>query len=264
MRYLPIFLDLRSGPILLVGGGDFVRAKLRLLIAAGARVRWYATDGDRDLGGLAVADGQIEHIEGDPLRADLAGVIAVFCAGAGDLGAPIAARARAHGLPVNVMDDLDHSSFIMPAIVDRGDVVVAVGTGGASPVVARRVREQIEALLPARIGDLAAFIGQWRKAFAARIPEFRVAPPILGARDRRPDRRAGFGRPIGRGGAGAARDPRPVTLRRDQRRRPRHAGGRGPRRSGSADGEGAARAAGCRRGVLRRIGLGRGAGPRPP
>jgi uroporphyrin-III C-methyltransferase/precorrin-2 dehydrogenase/sirohydrochlorin ferrochelatase len=174
MRYLPIFLDLRSGSILLVGGGDFVRAKLRLLIAAGARVRWYATDGDRDLGGLAAADGQIAHCDGDPLAADLAGVIAVFCAGAGDIGAPVAAHARAHGLPVNVMDELDHSSFIMPAIVDRGDVVVAVGTGGASPVVARRLREQIEALLPARIGDLAAFIGKWRKAFAARIPEFAL------------------------------------------------------------------------------------------
>jgi uroporphyrin-III C-methyltransferase/precorrin-2 dehydrogenase/sirohydrochlorin ferrochelatase len=174
MRYLPIFLDLRSGPILLVGGGDFVRAKLRLLIAAGARVRWVATDGNRDLGGIVIGNGQIEHLDGDPLAADLAGVIAVFCAGAGDLGAPMAARGRAHGLPVNVMDDLEHSSFIMPAIVDRGDVVVAVGTGGASPVVARRVREQIEALLPARIGDLAAFIGQWRKAFAARIPEFAL------------------------------------------------------------------------------------------
>ena len=68
----------------------------------------------------------------------------------------MSARAKAVGLPVNVMDDLAHSTFIFPAIVDRGDVVVAVGTGGASPVVARRVRERIEAVLPARIGDLAA------------------------------------------------------------------------------------------------------------
>src|SRR5436190_4100645 len=70
------------------------------------------------------------------------------------------------------MDDLAHSTFIFPAIVDRGDVVVAVGTGGASPVVARRVRERIEATLPARIGDLAAFIGAFRKSIHARIPEF--------------------------------------------------------------------------------------------
>jgi uroporphyrin-III C-methyltransferase/precorrin-2 dehydrogenase/sirohydrochlorin ferrochelatase len=69
------------------------------------------------------------------------------------------------------MDDLSNSTFIFPAIVDRGDVVVAVGTGGASPVVARRVRERIEAMLPARIGDLAAFIGRWRKQVHSRIPE---------------------------------------------------------------------------------------------
>jgi uroporphyrin-III C-methyltransferase/precorrin-2 dehydrogenase/sirohydrochlorin ferrochelatase len=86
----------------------------------------------------------------------------------------MAARAKAAGLPVNVMDDLEHSTFIFPAIVDRGDVVVAVGTGGASPVVARRVRERIEAMLPARVGDLASFIGHFRKSIHVRIPEFAL------------------------------------------------------------------------------------------
>ena len=112
--------------------------------------------------------------QGDPLAADLAGVIAILCAGAGDIGPAMSARAKAVGLPVNVMDDLAHSTFILPAIVDRGDVVVAVGTGGASPVVARRVRERIEAALPARIGDLAGFIGRWRKTIHGRIPEFAL------------------------------------------------------------------------------------------
>jgi uroporphyrin-III C-methyltransferase/precorrin-2 dehydrogenase/sirohydrochlorin ferrochelatase len=72
------------------------------------------------------------------------------------------------------MDDLTHSTFIFPAIVDRGEVVVAVGTGGASPVVARRVRERIEAMLPARIGDLAQFIGGFRKAIHDRISDFSL------------------------------------------------------------------------------------------
>ncbi|MDP1881645.1 MAG: siroheme synthase CysG, partial [Bradyrhizobium sp.] len=112
--------------------------------------------------------------QGDPLSADLSGVIAILCAGAGDIGIAMSARAKAIGLPVNVMDDLAHSTFIFPAIVDRGDVVVAVGTGGASPVVARRVRERIEAVLPARIGDLASFIGRWRKTIHGRIPEFAL------------------------------------------------------------------------------------------
>jgi uroporphyrin-III C-methyltransferase / precorrin-2 dehydrogenase / sirohydrochlorin ferrochelatase len=173
MRFLPVFLDLQAGPVLLVGTGDLARAKLRLLAAAGARVRWYATDGHHDLRGLEVADtARIELAKGDPLAADLTGVIAILCAGAGDIGPDMSARAKAVGLPVNVMDDLAHSTFIFPAIVDRGDVVVAVGTGGSSPVVARRLRERIEAALPARIGDLAGFVGRWRKLIHHRIPEF--------------------------------------------------------------------------------------------
>jgi uroporphyrin-III C-methyltransferase/precorrin-2 dehydrogenase/sirohydrochlorin ferrochelatase len=173
MRFLPVFLDLQTGPILLVGGGELARAKLRLLLAAGARIRWFATDGHHEVNGIDAADAaRIERAQGDPLTDDLSGVIAVLCAGAGDIGPAMSARAKAVGLPVNVMDDLKHSTFIFPAIVDRGDVVVAVGTGGASPVVARRVRERIEAVLPARIGDLATFIGRWRKSIHGRISEF--------------------------------------------------------------------------------------------
>ncbi|KJC60599.1 siroheme synthase [Bradyrhizobium sp. LTSPM299] len=173
MRYLPVFLDLQVGKVLLVGAGDLARAKLRLLAGAGAQVRWYATDGDHELTGLAAEDAaRIERADGDPLAVDLSGIIAILCAGAGDIGVAMAARAKAVGLPVNVMDDLEHSTFIFPAIVDRGDVVVAVGTGGTSPVVARRVRERIEAVLPARIGDLAGFIGRFRKSIHARISEF--------------------------------------------------------------------------------------------
>lgn len=172
MRFLPVFLDLQTGPVLLVGGGELARAKLRVLSAAGARIRWFATDGNHDVSGLNAGDvARIEFAAGDPLAADLHGVIAILCAGAGGVGVAMSARARAAGLPVNVMDDLEHSSFIFPAIVDRGDVVVAVGTGGTSPVVARRVRESIEAMLPARIGDLATFIGRFRKPINGRIAQ---------------------------------------------------------------------------------------------
>jgi uroporphyrin-III C-methyltransferase/precorrin-2 dehydrogenase/sirohydrochlorin ferrochelatase len=175
MRFLPVFLDLETGPIVLVGQGDLARAKLRLLIAAGAHVRWYPTDAAYDVSGFAdEAVARIERGAGDPLTADLANVIAVLCAGAGPIGEAMSVRARASGLPVNVMDDLVHSTFIFPAIVDRGDVVIAVGTGGSSPVVARRVRESIEALLPARIGDLAAFIGRWRKTVQRFLPDMSL------------------------------------------------------------------------------------------
>src|SRR5262249_49156761 len=77
------------------------------------------------------------------------------------------AAPRHSRIPVNVVDRPELSTFIFPAIVDRGEVVVAIGTGGASPVLARRLRELIEALLPARIGDLAQLIGRHRRRFAA-------------------------------------------------------------------------------------------------
>ena len=74
MRFLPVFLDLQTGPIVVVGQGELVRAKLRLLLAAGARIRWYATDGNRDTAGLdAESLAHIEHVEGDPVTADLSG-----------------------------------------------------------------------------------------------------------------------------------------------------------------------------------------------
>jgi uroporphyrin-III C-methyltransferase/precorrin-2 dehydrogenase/sirohydrochlorin ferrochelatase len=172
MRFLPVFLDLQTAPVVLVGAGELVRAKLRLLASAGARIRWYATDGNHDVSGLDAADAaRIELVSGDPLAADLSGVMAILCAGAGDVGHAMSVRAKGLGIPVNVMDDLSHSTFIFPAIVDRGDVVVAVGTGGASPVVARRVRERIEAMLPARIGDLATLIGRWRQLVHDHIPD---------------------------------------------------------------------------------------------
>jgi uroporphyrin-III C-methyltransferase/precorrin-2 dehydrogenase/sirohydrochlorin ferrochelatase len=171
MRYLPVFLDLHSGPVLLLGSGELARAKLRVLLSAGARIRWYAS-AVHDVQGLEPAQlARIEFAKGDPLQADLAGIVAIFCAGAGEAGVAMSLRAKSVGLPVNVMDDLAHSTFIFPAIVDRGDVVVAIGTGGTSPVVARRVREKIEAVLPARIGELAKFIGRFRKAIHGRIDE---------------------------------------------------------------------------------------------
>ena len=131
-------------------------------------------------------------------RADLTGVVAVFCAGAGDVGVAMALRAKSLGLPVNVMDDIAHSTFIFPAIVDRGDVVVAIGTGGTSPVVARRLREKIEAVLPGADRRSRQIHRPLPQIHSRPHSRDLAAPPLLGARDRRPDRRAGALRSQGR------------------------------------------------------------------
>jgi len=171
MRFLPVFLDLQAGPIILVGQGELAQAKLRLLLAAGACVRWFATDGNHDLKNFSADEtARVERASGDPLTAELSNAIAVLCAGAGDIGHAMALRAKAAGIPVNVMDEASHSTFIFPAIVDRGDVVVAIGTGGSAPVLARRIRESIEKVLPVRIGELANLIGEWRERVKTKLP----------------------------------------------------------------------------------------------
>src|SRR5262245_43459571 len=168
MRFLPVFLDTAAGVVIVVGSGEPALGKLRLLRAAGAHVRWLSRDVDVADAMLTLpGPGRLEISFGDPLKVDLSDAVAVVSAAGDALDAQIAARARRHRIPVNVVDRPDLSTFIFPAIVDRGEVVVAIGTGGASPVLARRLRELIEALLPARIGDLARLIGRHRGRFAA-------------------------------------------------------------------------------------------------
>src|SRR5438128_1699792 len=168
MRFLPVFLDTAAGVVIVVGSGEPALGKLRLLRAAGAHVRWFSRDADvaEDMLSLS-GSGRLEISFGDPLKVDLSDAVAVVSAAGDALDAQIAARARRHRIPVNVVDRPELSTFIFPAIVDRGEVVVAIGTGGASPVLARRLRELVEALLPARIGDLAQLIGRHRSRFAA-------------------------------------------------------------------------------------------------
>ena len=171
MRFLPVFLDVAAGTVALVGSGPEAQNKLRLLSGAGARVRWYA-GAETDVAEAAeeprASRTSVEIVASDPAQANFSGYVAVVSAAGDAIDAAVATRARAAGVPVNVVDRPDLSTFIVPAIIDRGEVVVAVGTGGASPVLARRLRERIEALLPARIGDLAALLGRFRARFAQK------------------------------------------------------------------------------------------------
>ena len=166
--FSPLFLDLSSATVAVIGGGAAARAKLRLLRSAGAQVRWYPGDVDvaEEVLLLSAPPGRLEVALSDPLAADFSDFVAVVAAAGGALDEQVAARARASNVIINVVDRPELSTFIVPAVIDRGEVVVAIGTGGASPVLARRLRERIEALLPARIGALAALMGRYREHFA--------------------------------------------------------------------------------------------------
>jgi uroporphyrin-III C-methyltransferase/precorrin-2 dehydrogenase/sirohydrochlorin ferrochelatase len=163
MDYLPIFIQLRGSPAVVVGGGNVALRKVDLLLKAGARVTVIAPKLHEELRTLAVR-GQLNYVAMEFHPHHLDGTsLAIAATDSRDVNAAVSAAAQARRVPINVVDDPELSTFIFPAIIDRSPVVVAVGSSGNSPVLARRVRQQIEALLPARLGALARFVGDRRK-----------------------------------------------------------------------------------------------------
>jgi uroporphyrin-III C-methyltransferase/precorrin-2 dehydrogenase/sirohydrochlorin ferrochelatase len=171
MRSFPLFLKLEGRRVLLVGAGSAAAAKLRLLGSAGARVSVVANTPSSDLL-AAITESSAHLIDGALTPAHLANVELVFGATGSEAGdRAIAERARAAGKLVNIVDRPELSDFTMPAIVDRGDIVVAVSTQGASPVLAQRVRAAIESVLPPGLGRLAQFAQRFRTAIQSRIAD---------------------------------------------------------------------------------------------
>ena len=168
MRYFPTFFDLQDKPVLLVGGGTAAARKLRLLLKAGAKVTVVAPEVTAEI--AVLARGTVVW-QARPFRAsDLAGkALAIAASGVEVVERAVSEAALAQGLPVNVVDRPALSSFITPAIVERDPLVIGISSGGTSPVLARRLRAQIEALLPAGLGRLARFAGSFRGAVAANI-----------------------------------------------------------------------------------------------
>lgn len=172
MNNFPAFLRLRDRPVLIVGGGEAAIAKTRLLLAAGAAVTVVAPHGLPQL--QAWADAGALRWEKRRFRTwDLRGKTVVFGAtGCEDVDGHVARAARVRRISVNIVDRPDLSDFIVPSIVDRGAVTVAISSDGASPVLARRLREQIETLLPANLGALAEFLRSFRGAVKAKLDNF--------------------------------------------------------------------------------------------
>jgi uroporphyrin-III C-methyltransferase/precorrin-2 dehydrogenase/sirohydrochlorin ferrochelatase len=164
MDYLPVFLRLRSARAVIVGGGRIAARKAELLLSAGARVTVVAPRLREELDRRAAA-GELTHLAETFVPTHLDGAaIAIAATSLKDVNTAVSEAARERNVPVNVIDDAALSTFIFPAIIDRSPVVVAVGSAGQAPVLARWVRERIEAILPAGLGALARFMGERRNS----------------------------------------------------------------------------------------------------
>ena len=150
MDYFPVFLDLRGRRALVVGDGEAADTKAAALARAGAEVHRATSFAPSMLDGAAL----------------------VFVAGARRTVAEQVARAaEARGLWVNVMDEPRLCSFLMPALVERGPVTVAISTSGTAPMLARLLREWLDLALPRRLGTLAALAGRFRPLVRRRLPD---------------------------------------------------------------------------------------------
>ena len=169
--YFGAFLDLRGKPGVVVGGGEVAAAKAETLLRSGVRVTVIAPELCTRLAELAV----LGAVRQEPRRfqpGDLVGAEVVIAATDDPaVNEAVSAAAKALRAPVNVADNAALSTFIMPAVVDRSPMQIAISTGGASPVLARRLRAMIEAAVPFAFGRLAALAARFRPVSRQRHPD---------------------------------------------------------------------------------------------
>ena len=205
MDYFPAFLKLNDKDCLLVGGGNIALRKARLLLSAGARLTVVAPRVVPALDELLVGNGRARRIRRRFRDSDVANNwLVVSATGDSKVELAVAKAAEQHRVFCNAVDDQENCSYITPAIVDRSPILVAVSSGGSAPVLARKVRTQIEGMLPARLGALATLAGRWRARVASTLGDFRkrlryweslfdgiVASEAMSGRDGEADRLAG-------------------------------------------------------------------------
>jgi uroporphyrin-III C-methyltransferase / precorrin-2 dehydrogenase / sirohydrochlorin ferrochelatase len=169
VRYFPLFADLRGRLVVIVGGGPVAERKFELLATSGAALRLIAPTLSAGLAAARDA-GRCEHVARHFEPADLDGARLVIAATAEhEVNRAVAAAAEARAILVNVVDDLELSGAILPAIVDRSPVVIAISTQGTSPALARRLREQVERVVDGSVGRIVAFASTWRARIKAAI-----------------------------------------------------------------------------------------------
>ena len=171
MTFYPVFLNLRGRRAVVIGGGAVAEQKVLGLLAAGAHVTVVSPETTPRLAELAAAGGI--DLRRRPYRSgDLAGAWLAI-AGTDDraANAQVWAEAEREGVLLNAVDDLDHCSFIAPAIHREGDITIAVSTSGKSPALAARLRQRVARLVGPAEARLCELLGELRPELAARVPE---------------------------------------------------------------------------------------------
>ena len=173
MDHLPIFINVRQNPCLVIGGGDIALRKINLLIKAQAKVDCLSPlfcEGITNLSQNGDVNLIQKRFESDDIKE-----YAIIIASTDDssVNALISKSAKKARIPVNVVDSPELSSFIMPSIVDRSPVIIAVSSAGRAPVLARIIRAKLETVIPSAYGVLAEIAGEYRQKVKDRFSKIK-------------------------------------------------------------------------------------------
>ncbi len=172
MDYLPLFTRIKSQACLVIGGGTVALRKAGALVRAGAELHVVAPVIDAELKALSAKSGGQAH-EREFSETDLDGIMLVIAATDDDaVNAQVSRSAQAKNILVNVVDQPELCSVILPSIVDRSPLIIAVSSGGRSPVLARLLRARLESTIPASYGRLTELVGKFRNKVRTRFPDF--------------------------------------------------------------------------------------------
>jgi len=173
MEHLPIFINLKQKPALVVGGGDIALRKISLLIKAQAKVDCLSPSFCEDIKNLS-KDGYLNLIQKNFNEDDIKDYsIIITATDDSSVNSLISKLAYEMRIPVNVVDSPELSSFIMPSIVDRSPVVIAVSSAGKAPVLARIIRAKLETVIPSAYGILAEIAGEYRQKVKDRFTKIK-------------------------------------------------------------------------------------------
>ncbi|MBT5984847.1 MAG: siroheme synthase, partial [Thiotrichales bacterium] len=173
MEHLPIFINLKQKPVLVVGGGDIALRKINLLIKAQARVDCLSPFFCEGMNSLS-RDNYVNLINKSFEPADIKDYSVIIAAtDDATVNSSISSIAHDKRIPVNVVDSPALSSFIMPSIVDRSPVIIAVSSAGKAPVLARIIRAKLETVIPSAYGILAEIAGEYRQKVKDRFSKIK-------------------------------------------------------------------------------------------
>ncbi len=178
-RFYPMMMDIKGRNCLVVGGGDVAARKAEMLVKCGASVKIVAPELDASLAPL-VDDGRITHLKEEYDPRHLEGIsLAIGATDSGEVNRKLYDDASEKGLPVNIVDVPELCSFIVPSIVEQGDLLIAISTSGKSPAMSKRIRKELQKTFGAEYAKMLRLMGEMREILTGLEPDYKKRMAIF-------------------------------------------------------------------------------------